>query len=268
VLRQDNFSVSLMSGISRDWAWGGVDGTGVRVCVLDSGIDAAHPLVGGVERSMTVLAEPAGKLGVGQVDPVDLAGHGTACAGIIRSIAPGSTLAGMRVLTDGKRGSGAALLKGLEWAIDEGYDVINMSLSTTNEQFRPALQELADKAYYRRTVLVCSAHNMPLRSLPWQFASVISVASHDQPDAMTYYYNATPPVEFYAKGLRVKVAWPGGGRIVSTGNSFATPHISGICALILSKHPHLTPFQLKAVLYQTANNVRPTEESASANECH
>ena len=70
-----------------------------------------------------------------------------------------------------------------------------------------------------------------------------------------YYYNPSPPVEFYARGVGVAVAWPGGKEILSTGNSFATPHIAGICALILSKHPMLTPFQLKSVLYLTAKNV-------------
>jgi subtilisin len=186
---------------------------------------------------------------------VDPAGHGTACGSIIRGIAPAASLTAMRVLTDGASGTGAALLAGLEWAIDEGYDLINMSLSTTKERFREQLHVLADRAYFRRCILVCSAHNMPLESMPWQFPSVISVASHDEDDPMAYYYNSTPPVEFYARGLRVPVAWPGGRQRLSTGNSFATPHITGICALILSKHPHLTPFQLKTVLYQAAANV-------------
>ena len=53
----------------------------------------------------------------------------------------------------------------------------------------------------------------------------------------------------------VEVAWIGGARIRSSGNSFATPHMSGICTLILAKHPELTPFQLKSVLYLTASNV-------------
>ena len=53
----------------------------------------------------------------------------------------------------------------------------------------------------------------------------------------------------------VEVAWIGGAKIRSSGNSFATPHMSGICTLILAKHPELTPFQLKSVLYLTASNV-------------
>jgi subtilisin family serine protease len=57
------------------------------------------------------------------------------------------------------------------------------------------------------------------------------------------------------RGLNIEVAWPGGRVIRSTGNSFATPHVSAIAALVLSKHPGLTPFQLKTVLSLVADNV-------------
>jgi subtilisin len=102
---------------------------------------------------------------------------------------------------------------------------------------------------------VASAHNMPVESYPWRFSSVISVGSHDQADPLAYYYNTDPPVEFFARGVDVELAWLGGSSIRASGNSFATPHISGICALIRSKHPDLAPFQLKNVLHLTATNV-------------
>jgi subtilisin len=137
--------------------------------------------------------------------------------------------------------------------------VINMSLSTTKKQFSGWLHELADSAYFRRTVLVASAHNMPVESYPWRFSSVISVGSHEEQDPLTFFYNPSPPVEFFARGVNVDVAWIGGAKIRSSGNSFATPHMSGICALILAKHPELTPFQLKSVLYLTASNVGGAE---------
>ena len=82
----------------------------------------------------------------------------------------------------------------------------------------------------------------------------MSVGSHEERDPLAWFYNPSPPVEFFARGLDVEVAWLGGGRIRCTGNSFATPHLAAICALILSKHRELTPFQLKSVLYLTATN--------------
>jgi subtilisin len=251
----EEFGVCPLGQVTPDWAWGGADGSGVRICVLDSGIDASHPLVGPLDRSVELVPGPDGELRIADAEPTDLAGHGTACASVIRAIAPKAGLTSVRILTDGGHGSGGALLAGLEWAIDEGFDVVNMSLSTTKTKFCQDLRELADRGYFRRCTLVASAHNMPVRSYPWPFASVISVASHDEPDPMTYYYNPAPPVEFYARGVRVPVAWPGGKLISSTGNSFATPHITGICALILSKHRLFTPFQLKSVLYLAAANV-------------
>ena len=106
-----------------------------------------------------------------------------------------------------------------------------------------------------RGVLVASAHNMPVESYPWRFSSVISVGSHEDESPFTFFYNPNPPVEFFGRGVNVDVAWLEGRSIRVSGNSFATPHLSGICALILAKHPELTPFQVKSVLYLTSNNV-------------
>jgi subtilisin family serine protease len=96
---------------------------------------------------------------------------------------------------------------------------------------------------------------MPVESFPWRFSSVISVGSHEEDDPLTFYANPDPPVEFFARGVNVEVAWIGGSTITATGNSFATPAISAIAALVLSKHALLTPFQLKSVLYLISSNV-------------
>src|SRR6185437_12611166 len=63
---------------------------------------------------------------------------------------------------------------GLEWAIEQGFEIVNMSLSTTKKQYVDRLHELADVAYFKRVILLASAHNMPVESFPWRFASVIS----------------------------------------------------------------------------------------------
>ncbi len=241
--------------VTRDWAFGDSTGEGVRVCILDSGVERGHPLVGELEGAVAVMKTEDGRIEVNEDAEGDLCGHGTACAGIVRALAPKVGLHSVRVLGAGFKGSGPVLLGGLRWAIEQGFDVINMSLSTTKRQFAELLHELADSAYFRRTVLVASAHNMPVESYPWRFSSVISVGSHEEQDSLAFFYNPAPPVEFFARGVGVEIAWLGGGTIRSSGNSFATPHIAAICALILSKHPDLTPFQLKNILYLTANNV-------------
>jgi subtilisin len=250
-----SLSVEWPARIDREWAWGGSTGAGVDVCILDSGIDAGHPLVGEVDRAVAVSSAGEGGTTVEEDTEGDLCGHGTACAGIVRSFAPECRLVSVRVLGAGYTGSGPVLLEGLRWAVEQGYRVVNMSLSTTKQEFAAVLHELADSAYFRRTVLVASAHNMPVESFPWRFSSVISVGSHDRADAFEFFYNPSPPVEFFARGVDVEIAWLGGGTIRASGNSFATPHLAGLCALILGKHPELTPFQLKSVLQLTASNV-------------
>jgi subtilisin len=245
------------SRFTREWAWGGSTGKGVRVAIVDSGVDPDHPLVGQVQQAVTI-GDPD-KVEVLPDTEGDLCGHGTACAGIVRSIAPDCEIVSVRVLGAGYTGSGPVLMAGLEWAVDEKFDLINMSLSTTKRQFSEFLHELADDAYFNNTMIVASAHNMPVESYPWRFSSVLSVGSHDQKGPLTFFYNPDPPVEFFAPGLDLDVPWIGGSTLRCSGNSFATPHMTGICALILGKHPELTPFQLKSVLHGTATNV---EEAA------
>ena len=246
----------LPQRVDREWAFGGATGAGIKVCILDSGVETGHPLVGEVAGAVVVTLDEEGEPVAEPDTEGDLCGHGTACAGVVRSIAPDAEIHSVRVLGAGYKGSGRVLLAGLDWALTQGFQVINMSLSTTKRQLGDILHELADDAYFRRTVLVASAHNMPVESFPWRFSSVVSVGSHEESDPLVYYANPEPPVEFFARGVDVDVAWRGGGSIRATGNSFATPAISGITALILSKHPQLTPFQLKTVLHLTSTNVQ------------
>jgi subtilisin len=241
--------------VSREWALDGATGEGVRVCILDSGVDATHPLVRELESAVSISIGDDDEVIAEEDTAGDVSGHGTACAGIVRRLAPEARIGSVRVLGPGFTGSGNVLLGGLRHAIEQGFDVINMSLSTTKKPFASILHELADNAYFKRTVLVASAHNMPVESYPWRFSSVISVGSHEETDPLDFYYNPNPPVEFFGRGVNVEVPWLGGRTLTVSGNSFATPHITSICALILSKHPELTPFQLKSVLYLTATNV-------------
>jgi len=239
-----------------EWAWGGSTGRGVRVCVLDSGVEEGHPAVGPLASSRAVRHDADGGYEIVPDDGVDACGHGTACASVVRRIAPDCEIHSVRVLGAGFRGSGDALIAGVRWAVEQGYDIINMSLSTTRRKFVETLHEIADHAYFGRVLLIASAHNMPVESYPWRFSSVISVGSHDQADPGLLLYNPEPPVEFFAPGVRVRVAWTGGVTRLCTGNSFATPHVAGACARILAKHPSFTPFQVKQALFLASENVR------------
>lgn len=239
------------------WAWGGATGRGIRVCVLDSGIEPGHPLVGQVKGSWAVTRPDDGADGhvVVEADTGDVCGHGTACASIIRRTAPECDIYSVRVLGPNAAGTGDMLLAGLRWAVEYGFDVVNISLSTTRTRFIEQLRVIADEAFFRRTAIVASAHNTRVESFPWRFASVISVGSHREQDPDLHLYNPAPPVEFFAPGQNVSVAGLHGSTVRSTGNSYATPFIAGLCARILSKHPRMTMFQLKSALYLSAANV-------------
>jgi subtilisin family serine protease len=240
--------------IDREWAWGGADGSGVRVAVIDSGIERDHPDVGGrlVASVRVELVDDEPRV-VDDPDAIDVVGHGTACAGIVHRIAPGADLVSVRVLGPDNRGKGAVFAAGLAWAIDHGVQVVNLSLSSKSDAMYGTFHELADEAYFARVLLVCAANNVPGPSYPSLFSSVVSVAAHDLADEWAFFYNPAPPVEFGAFGLDVPVAWKDGGRSVATGNSFAAPHIAGLAALILSRHPGATPFEVKTILAATAN---------------
>lgn len=254
-----------LPGDVREWAWGGATGAGAKVAVIDSGVDARHPAVGRVDGYLACSADPEAEGGIRfDTEPHDdLVGHGTACAAIIRSLAPDVELHSVRVLGANLKGQGALLLAGVEWAVEAGFDVVNMSLSSKAERMYAPLHDVADEAFFRGTVLVCAANNLPGPTYPSEFASVVSVAAAPGDDPWQLAYNPQPPVEFGARGIDVEVPWSGheGSSIIATGNSFAAPHVAGLAALIRSKHPLLTPFQVKAVLHAVADNARSPDQS-------
>jgi subtilisin family serine protease len=241
--------------ITKEWAWGDSTGAGVDVAVVDSGVDATHPDVGSVERAIALSWDPESESVLHVEEPHDdLYGHGTACAGIIRRVAPECNIWSVRVLGERLSGKGIVFAAGLRWAIEQGAKVVNLSLSTGREDYFGLFHEIADEAYFAGTVLVCAMNNVPAPTFPSQFSSVISVAAHDGDDPFGIDCAPKPPAEFGAPGIDIVVPWQDGSRIKSTGNSFAAPHVAGLVARLLSKHPHLTPYDVKTVLRAVAGN--------------
>ncbi len=245
--------VPAVGSMSREWAFGAGDGDRVVVAVIDSGVEGSHPAVGGALVESVRVELDADDTSIVDDDAVDAVGHGTACAGIIHGLAPAARIVSIRVLGADNRGKGLAFAAGLEWAIERGASVVNLSLSSRSEALYATFHELADRAYFANCLLVCAANNVAVASYPSLFAAVVSVAAHDVQDPETWFYNPRPPVEFGAYGLDVDVAWRDGGRIVATGNSFAAPHIAGLAARIRSAHPTATPFEVKTILAATAS---------------
>ena len=251
--------------IDKDWAWGGATGAGITVAVVDSGVDGAHPAVRSVDRAIALRWDPESQEVASTEGPHDdLFGHGTACAGVIRRAAPDATIWSVRVLGSRLTGKGLVFAAGLRWAIAEGARVINLSLSTGRQDYFGLFHEIADEAAFAGAVLVCAANNVPAPTYPAQFSSVISVAAHDGTDAFGLDANPAPPVDFGAPGIEVRVPWLAGSTIVSTGNSIAAPHVTGLVARMLSKHPELTPYEVKTVLRAVASNAVPGKGDSDA----
>lgn len=261
---RDSVALRLPSAVSLDdlseeWAWGGATGAGVRVAVIDSGIETDHPALDGcvdVAAGVWIDVDANGELAQHHGPHADLFGHGTACAGIVHSIAPAARLASVRVLSGRGGGKSEVFLRGLAWAIEQGFDVINLSLGTSRRDWALSFYELCDQAYFRGSLVVTAANNLTEPSFPSLYSSVVSVACNRSTDPLRFHYNPDPPTEFLARGIDVEVPWSKGGTITATGNSYAAAHLAGIAALIRSKHPELRPFQLKTVLWATAANVR------------
>ena len=139
--------------VTREWAWGGSTGAGVRVCILDSGVDGGasarrrtcESAVVGRRRTRTARRSSTEDI------EGDVCGHGTACAGIVRALAPEAELHSVRVLGPGFTGSGNILLAGLRYAIEQGFDVDQHEPLDDEEATSPTvLHELADAAYFQR----------------------------------------------------------------------------------------------------------------------
>jgi subtilisin family serine protease len=253
--------IDLWEPIKPETVWKGRTGKGIRVAIVDSGIDAEHPsLLGKVKESVEAVAE-GGRLVFRPSISGDVAGHGTACAGIISSIAPDAELCSIKVLGSKASGSGEMFLAGLDYAIKQRMQVINLSLGTTKPRYFGPLHDLLDRAYLAGCMVVAAANNLPQPSYPSVFSSsLVSVVKSEATDPFQFGYRYGEVIELAAPGVQVKTTWPGGGFRQLTGNSFACPHISAIIALILEAHPNLTPFQIKTILYAIA---RQNQDGAS-----
>ncbi len=226
--------------------------------MVDSGVDARHPAVGAVAGGAALSWDrETERVALAEGPHEDLFGHGTACAGIIRRAAPDCRVHSVRVLGERLSGKGQVFAEGLRWAIRSGARVVNLSLSTGNPDLFGLFHEIADEAYFAGVTLVCAVNNVPAPTYPSQYSSVVSVAANDATDPFALDCNLAPPAEFGAPGIDVEIPWLDSGTIVATGNSFAAPHVTGLVARLLSKHPYLSPPEVKTVLRAVSRNAVP-----------
>ncbi len=224
-------------------------GSGVRVAILDTGVDTGHPALAGCVQTANQVKQVGRQIVCRPTDEGDVVGHGTACAGIIHQLAPEAELHSVRVMGGDASGTLEQLMYGLKWAIDNDMHVINLSLGSVQKRLVLQLHELVDQAYYKGLILVAAANNYGRTSYPACFASLIAVDNQSFKDALQFHYRLGNRVELIANGIYVKAPSPGGKYRWFTGTSFACPQITGLVARLRSRLPELMPFQIKALLW-------------------
>jgi hypothetical protein len=236
-------------------------GRGIKIAVIDSGIELSHPALQGLELADDLAITHDGvAVNVDESHGVDLYGHGTAIAHIIRKIAPEAEIGSFRVLGENLRSKGVMIRKGVELAFERGYEILNCSFGCRGEaRFILPYKEWVDEAYLRGTHIVSACNNNDFRRPEWpgHFSSVITV-NHCLLDSEEVYRTPNSLVEFIACGEKLRLPWIGGIWRTMNGSSYAAPHMTGFLARILSECGPMSVRLAKEMLHQTIP-VRPDD---------
>ncbi len=250
-----------------DELWQGTNkGKGVRVAVIDTGVDDENPqLTAAVDKAAGLDLLTSGK----GADPTnDEVGHGTKVAGIIAArprggtgfvgLAPGATIIPIRQNDADSSGDSDSMARAIDHAVARGADVINISQDTAKPlSATSALAESVRKAIARDVVVIASAGNDGLdgkvkKTYPAAFDGVLAVASSDRNNERAAFSQAGDFVGVAAPGVDIVSTVPGGGQCTDSGTSFSAPFVAGVAALLKEKHPDWTPAQIVTRIEQTA----------------
>ena len=239
-------------------ASGPVTGNGVKVAVLDTGI--------GPHEDLTVADRV--NFVSGSTDS-DVNGHGTHVAGTIaaldndigvKGVAYDADLYAVKVLDDSGSGSISQVVSGIEWAVTNNMDIINMSLGSSSSS--QALEDACIAAYNSGLLLVAAAGNSGNRrgtgnnvSYPARYESVIAVAATDKNNERAYFSSTGPAVELSAPGVSIYSTYNNNSYASLSGTSMASPHVAGVAALVKSANTGLTNLNIREILRSTATNL-------------
>lgn len=264
------------------WAKG-LDGTGVKIAILDTGIDKTHPMLTG-----KVIAEAY----FSGTDIAPCASHGTHVAGIAagtkanggsyNGVAPGALIMNAKVLGDTTScyGSMESVIAGINWAVDpdgnpltdDGADVISMSLGAPySDPFSPQSMAIKDAVNLGVTVTVAAGNcGLPCPSstcgnyrgvtVPGDSPYAITVGAVDDSNSRACFSSGG---NISGVGIKPDVSAPGvailssvpGGYVAMSGTSMATPHVAGAAALLIQANPGIKPAEIKALLEYTAKDL-------------
>ncbi|WSV41543.1 type VII secretion-associated serine protease mycosin [Streptomyces sp. NBC_01077] len=260
-----------------DELWQDTKGKGVRVAVIDTGVDDVNPQL------KTAVDAKAGKdyLKPDKENPgfgdeqrgktdgtVDQVGHGTKVAGIIAArprqgtgfvgLAPEATIIPIRQNDEKNSGKADTMAEAIKWAVAKGAHVINISQDTT-QRLGPesAMAKAVAEAIKNDVVVVASAGNDGMdgtfkKTYPASFPGVLAVASSDRNNERAVFSQAGDFVGVAAPGVDMVSTVPGGGQCVDNGTSFSAPYVAGVAALLRAEHKDWSAAQIVARIEQTA----------------
>ncbi|MFC8587819.1 type VII secretion-associated serine protease mycosin [Streptomyces sp. NPDC057217] len=260
-----------------DELWQDTKGKGVRVAVIDTGVDDVNPQL------RTAVDAKAGKdyLKPDKKNPspgdekrgktdgtVDEVGHGTKVAGIIAArprkgtgfvgLAPEATIIPIRQNDEKNSGKTDTMAQAIDWAVAKNAHVINISQDTT-QALSPesTLARAVANAISKGVVVVASAGNDGMdgalkSTYPAAFPGVLAVASSDRNNERAAFSQSGTFVGVAAPGVDIVSTVPGGGQCIDNGTSFSAPYVAGVAALLRAKYPKWTPAQVVARIEQTA----------------
>ncbi|MBT3154903.1 type VII secretion-associated serine protease mycosin [Streptomyces sp. CHD11] len=263
--------------VQLDALWSQSQGKGVRVAVIDTGVDVRHPqLKNAVDVRSGRNFLPKG-LKNEDGDPVDrgsengttdTVGHGTKVAGIIAArpadktgfagLAPGATVIPIQQNDAEGHGNTETLARSIRYAVQAKADVINISQDTSNAvEPDPDLKAAVDEALAQEIVVVASAGNDGLggnvkKTYPASYEGVLAVAASDRNNERASFSQSGDFVDVAAPGVDMISTVPRGGHCSDNGTSFSAPYVAGVAALIKAKHPTWTRRQIVAQIEHTA----------------
>lgn len=260
-----------------DELWQHTKGKGVRVAVIDTGVDDVNPQLreavdakAGKDFLKPDPKNPGfGDEKRGKTDgTVDDVGHGTKVAGIIAArprkgtgfvgLAPEATIIPIRQNDEKNSGKSDTMAKAIDWAVAKGADVINISQDTTQRLDTDSDMGVSiAKAIEKKIVVVASAGNDGMdgkfkKTYPAAFPGVLAVASSDRNNERAAFSQAGPMVGVAAPGVDMVSTVPGGGQCVDNGTSFSAPYVAGVAALLKARYPDWSAAQIVARIEQTA----------------
>ncbi|HEV8714123.1 MAG TPA: S8 family serine peptidase [Candidatus Binatia bacterium] len=224
-------------------------GAGVRVALIDSGINAQHSHVGFLAGGVALSLSEAGIVQE-HGDYADRIGHGTALAGILRAKAPQVELYAVKIFTDRLAASITTLEAALRWALKQRMHLINLSLGTTNADHRERLSEIVTQTTAAGTLLVASSPPGRMDVFPAALPGVIGVAGDDTCGWDEHRYIIDDPIPFRAHPCPRPLPGPAQARNFR-GHSFASAHVSAVLALFFEQCPDCTVSEAQEYLKHT-----------------